>query len=78
VDVTTTLAKLGWMWGASNGGFWFGIDYSLVMPSNPKTTITAPGVPVTEQSYIDAVKARDDFGSTSYGNITFARFGMLF
>ncbi len=80
IDVTanTMIGKLGWMWGAANGGFWFGIDFSYIKPSNGKTTIVAPGVPTTDQTYIDAVDAADKFGNTAYVNVTFARFGWLF
>lgn len=78
VEAMTTILKTGWMWGASNGGFWFGMDVSYISPSGAKQTIKAPGVPVTDKSYTDAVDAADQFGKTSYMNITFARFGWLF
>ena len=78
VDAMTTIAKLGWKWGYQNGGFWFGIDYAYIMPSSPETTITAPDVLETDQSYLDAVEAAEDFGDTAYGNFTFARLGYLF
>lgn len=78
VDAITTIIKTGWMWGASDGGFWFGMDISYIMPSSPDTTITAPGVPPTSQAYIDTLDAADKFGETSYVNITFARLGWLF
>ena len=78
VSAKTVIAKVGFMWGAANGGFWFGIDASYIKPSSPETTITAPGVPVTDQSYIDAVDAANDFGDAAYTSLTFARFGWLF
>lgn len=78
VEAATTIVKTGWMWGVSNGGFWFGMDVAYIMPSSPKQTITAPGVPTTSESYLDAVDAADKFGKTAYTNITFARFGWLF
>lgn len=78
VAAMTTVIKTGWMWGIADGGFWFGMDASYVMPSGGKSTITAPGVPTTDQTYVDAVEAADKFGKTSYTNVTFARFGMLF
>jgi len=78
VTALTTLAKIGWMWGVANGGFWFGIDFSYIMPSGAKTDITAPGVPTNDQAYVDAVDAADKFGKTSYSNLTFARFGWIF
>jgi hypothetical protein len=78
VEATTTIGKIGWMWGVSDGGFWFGMDLAYIMPTSPKTTITAPGVATTNQAYIDAVDAGDKFGNTAYMNITFAKFGWLF
>ena len=66
------------MWGINDGGFWFGIDATYIMPSNAKSTITAPGVPTTDQAYIDLVDANKKFGETSYANVTFARFGWFF
>lgn len=77
-EASTTIIKLGWMWGSANGGFWFGMDVSSITPSNPKQTITAPGVSTTSDAYVDSQKAADDFGKTAYTNITFARFGWLF
>lgn len=78
VSAMTMLAKLGWMWGISDGGFWFGIDMAYIKPSSPQQTITAPGVPTTNQAYLDAVDAAEKFGNTAYTNITFARLGYIF
>lgn len=80
IDVTamTTIVKTGWMWGISNGGFWFGMDVAYIMPSSPSTTITAPGVPTTDTAYTDAQDSAKKFGETAYMNITFARLGWLF
>ncbi len=78
VNATTAIAKLGWMWGASNGGFWFGIDVSYVIPMSPETTITAPGVPQNDPDYQDVEDAANRFGETSYFNFTFARLGYIF
>lgn len=75
---TTTIAKVGWMWGAANGGFWFGMDASYIMPSGATLDITAPGVPTTSQEYQDAVENAKKYAETAYTNITFARFGWLF
>jgi hypothetical protein len=75
----TGIAKLGWMWGAAdNEGIWAGIDVAYIMPFSPETTITAPGIPVTDQDYIDVVDAADQFGETAYINFTFLRLGYLF
>ena len=77
IEAMTTLGRLGWMWGAGDGGFWFGIDMTMVSPSGAKTTITST-LPTTNQTYIDAVEQGDKFGSTSYTNLTFFRLGYLF
>lgn len=78
VDAMTTIVKTGWMWGATNGGFWFGMDIAYIVPTSPEVTVTSPGVPTTSQAYIDTVDAADKFGETAYLNITFARLGWLF
>lgn len=79
VEAMTTVAKLGWMWGISNGGFWFGMDISHIMPSGAKTTVTAPpGMSTNDPAYKDVVEAGEKFGKTAYTNITFARFGWIF
>lgn len=78
VEATTTVAKAGWKWGIANGGFWFGMDLAYIIPSSPKRTITAAGVPETDESYIDAVDVADRFGKQTYINLTFARFGFVF
>lgn len=78
VKATTTIVKTGWMWGAGDGGIWFGMDVSFISPSGAEQTITAPGVPTSDQAYIDALDAAKKFGETAYTNITFARLGYLF
>ncbi len=79
VSAMTGIAKLGWMWGAAdNEGFWFGVDISYIMPFNDETTITAPGIPVTDPEYQDVLDAAEQFGETAYINLTFIRLGYLF
>jgi hypothetical protein len=78
VTATTAIAKLGWMWGAQEKGFWFGVDLAYIIPMNAKNELTAPGVPTTDPNYQDVVEAMDDFGDTAYFNITFARLGYIF
>lgn len=77
VDSTAAIGKLGWMWGASDGGLWFGIDMSVISPSGAKTTITTI-VPETDKAYIDAKEQSTKFGNSSYSNLTFFRLGYLF
>lgn len=79
VSATTTIAKLGWMWGKDNGGFWFGMDVAFISPSGAEVEIkTTNGLGTNSQEYRDAKDAATDFGETSYTNITFARLGYLF
>ncbi|MCB0420611.1 MAG: hypothetical protein KDD61_06430 [Bdellovibrionales bacterium] len=78
VTATTTIAKMGWMWGASDGGLWFGMDLSFIMPSGGDPDIVAPGLTSTDQAYKDTEDAAKKFGNTSYVNITFAKLGFIF
>ncbi len=78
VEAMTTLARLGWMWGVSDGGFWFGMDVTYIKPNSPEKTSSAPGVPTSDPNYQDADEAADDFGKSAYANFTFARFGWVF
>lgn len=78
VKATTMIAKVGWMWGIANRGFWFGVDYSLISPSGSTQSVTAPGVPTSDPDYIEALDAAKKFGETSFANLTFARIGWLF
>jgi len=78
VDATTTIFKLGWMWGAADGGFWYGVDVSYITPSSPTVKITAPGVPESDPNYMDVVEAVDKLGRSSYPNITAIRLGYMF
>lgn len=77
VTAMTAIAKVGWMWGANNGGLWFGMDISYIAPSGAKTTINST-LPATSQEYKDAQADADKFGKSSYMNFTFARLGFLF
>lgn len=78
VDAMTTIAKLGWTWGTGNGGFWYGVDMAYIMPNSPDVTTNAPGVLTSDPNYQDAIEAAEDFGETSYPNITFIRVGYIF
>ncbi len=78
VDAMTAIAKLGWMWGAANGGFWFGLDVAYISPLNSDVTVTAPGVPTSDPDYQDTVDAAEKFGESAYINFTFARIGYIF
>ena len=76
-DSTAVVAKTGWMWGANNGGLWFGMDLEYVAPLSSTTTITS-ALPPTDPAYRDAKDNADKYGKQSYFNITLARIGYLF
>ena len=78
VTAMTGIVKTGWMWGMGDGGFWFGMDVAYIIPFSAKSTITAPGVLTTSQTYIDALEAANKFGKKAYTNVTIARLGYLF
>ena len=81
VDVTstTTIAKLGWMWGKADGGLWFGMDLAFISPTGSEVNVeTTGGLGTNTQEYQDVLDAGEQFGSTAYANITFARLGYLF
>jgi hypothetical protein len=78
VTATVAIAKLGWMWGKDNGGFWFGMDVAMYSPSGGEVEVDAPGVALSSEEYQDVVDAGEQFGETAYMNITFARLGYLF
>lgn len=78
VTASTMIAKVGWMWGLADGGFWFGMDAEYISPSGGKATVTAPGLTSTDQAYIDVQDSAAKFGEVAYTNITFARLGWVF
>lgn len=78
VNSTTTIAKLGWMWGKGDGGFWGGIDLAFISPTGSDITITAPGLSTTSEEYQDVEEAAENFAETAYINLTFIRLGYLF
>lgn len=77
LTANASVVKLGWMWGSGNGGFWFGMDASYVMPSGAKAEITST-LPPTSDTYKEAEEQAKKFGELAYTNITFARLGWLF
>lgn len=78
VTANTALARLGWMWGKDNGGFWFGIDLTFVSPSGGEVDVETTGFTATDEEYQDVEEAGEQFGKTAYTNITFFRLGYLF
>lgn len=78
VTSSTTIAKIGWMWGKANGGFWFGMDLAYVSPSGGDPDFTVTGGTATAEQVEDVEDSLDTFSETAYTNVTFARFGYLF
>ena len=77
VDSTVAIAKLGWMWGISDGGFWGGMDVAYVNPLGSSVDIKGAGNP-GDASYDDVEDAANTFAETAYLNITFLRLGYIF
>lgn len=78
VTAMTTIAKLGWMWGKANGGFWFGMDLAFISPSGAEEEFSTTGGTPSAESEKDVRDSLKTFGETAFTNITFARFGYLF
>lgn len=78
VTANVALARVGWMWGKMNSGFWFGMDITYISPSGGDVKIKTTGFTATDQEYQDVKDAGEAFGETAYTNFTFARFGWLF
>lgn len=78
VSANVTLARVGWMWGKANSGFWFGMDITYVSPSGGEVTVESNVWNTSSQEYQDVVDAGEQFGETAYTNFTFARLGILF
>lgn len=79
VNSTAILGKLGWMWGRDNGGFWFGMDVTFVSPTSSEVEVETTGaLSATDEEFQDVEDAGNQFGTTAYTNITFARLGYLF
>lgn len=78
VTASTTIMKLGWMWGKANGGFWFGMDIAYISPSGGEVEIETSGGTPSDGTFQDVEDSGEKFGETAYTNITFARFGYLF
>jgi hypothetical protein len=77
VTATTAIARIGWMWGKADGGFWFGMDATVISPSGASSKLTTTGVPASEDVQ-DVEDSLNRFGETAYTNITIARLGYIF
>jgi hypothetical protein len=86
VDVTSaiTSARMGWLWGAGDGGFFGGMDFGYQTPSSTKTTLTtnADATITSTAEYAtlesDTQKQGNDFGKVGLPLFTFLRIGYLF
>lgn len=78
VDNSVGIARLGWMWGKNDGGFWFGVDAAYVVPSGGEVEVKADGLTSADQEFQDAQDAGELFAETSYISLTLARLGYLF
>lgn len=78
VSTTSIVGRIGWMWGKADAGFWFGTDVSFISPSGADIEIVAPGLTSSDSAFQDAEDAAEQFGSSTYANITFIRLGYLF
>lgn len=78
VEGSALTAKLGWMWGIANDGFYFGMDVGYQSPMGVETTTTADASVTGTTEYQDAVDAADKYGETGSVNFTFFRLGYLF
>lgn len=77
-DATAPVAKIGWMWGATGGGLWFGIDYTYIGSTSGDGTATTNITNPNDQAFADAADAVKKFTKDGSGNFTFARIGYLF
>lgn len=74
-EALRTYLKLGWIWGRSDEGFWFGIDLSGYKSLFFKKEINALGVDLQSREYRSVSGAVNVFIETNSLNITFARLG---
>ncbi|MFK8137855.1 MAG: hypothetical protein AB8E15_05805 [Bdellovibrionales bacterium] len=78
VDSLAVVVDLGWMWGKGDGGLWFGMDLSYVLPMSADPSIDAGSALTSSTAYQDVESQLQTFGETAYINITFFRLGYLF
>lgn len=71
LTTTTTIAKLGWMWGKANGDFWFGMDLAYIVPSGGDADITVNGGVPDSEDVQDVNDSIEQFGELSSTNFIF-------
>lgn len=79
VDAQTLTTRLGWMWGISDGGLYFGMDLGVQSPLSTSTSITnSSGVPTSNQAYQDAEEAADTIAKATLPVFSFFKIGYIF
>ncbi len=84
VDIKSQYMKpvVGWLWGAQNGGFFYGFELGWQFPSNNKTKITTSqdftGNPDYDQLIDDINEVADLIGKSSVPNIGLIKMGWFF
>lgn len=84
VDIKSQYVKpvIGWLWGAQNGGFFYGFELGWQFPSNSKTKITTSqdftGNPDYDQLIDDINEVADLIGKSSVPNIGLIKVGWFF
>jgi hypothetical protein len=84
VDIKSQYVKpvIGWLWGAQNGGFFYGFELGWQFPSNNKTKITTSqdftGNPDYDQLIDDINEVADLIGKSSVPNIGLIKLGWFF
>jgi hypothetical protein len=84
VDIESQYVKpvLGWLWGAQNGGFFYGFELGWQFPSNNKTKIKTSqdftGNPDYDQLIDDINEVADLIGKSSVPNVGLIKTGWFF
>lgn len=78
-SATRVYAKLGWIWGRADRGFWYGIDLSAYQTLTYKKETDVPaGVDVNSREYLSVDDVVKVFIQTQSLNLTFFRLGWSF
>lgn len=84
VDIESQYVKpvIGWLWGAQNGGFFYGLELGWQFPSHDKTKIKTSqdftGNPDYDQLIDDINEVADIIGKSSVPNIGVIKMGWFF
>ncbi|MEC9282979.1 MAG: hypothetical protein VX642_09715, partial [Bdellovibrionota bacterium] len=64
VDGSALTAKLGWMWGIANDGFYFGMDVGYQSPMGAEAKVEQGSALSGTTEYEDAVDAAEKYGES--------------